>query len=175
MNMRKAVQPVAENFRNMGARYNTQAVAVSSDIISILDQVSLRSNDEPLDDATKAFLVQALDMVKGGQAAVPAVQNFQQEIRRVHGRSRAIRHPLLFMDEGVLRFLDAQDLLDALETSNSGSARRGSRNRQKRRRRRCACAVGARPSQHPLATRRIRQSPPQLDRDAFAVAGTVRV
>ena len=54
----KALQPVAEEFRDTAARYVEQALAVSQNIIPISDHINQRSDDEPLEDDTKQFLAQ---------------------------------------------------------------------------------------------------------------------
>jgi hypothetical protein len=107
----KALQPVAQELRDTGARYVDQTLAVSQNLIPILNQLNLRSSIEPLGEETNYFLTQISDLAQTGQESAVAVQDFQQNVRANYGISRGIRRVLTLVHEGAQYFLDAQDIL----------------------------------------------------------------
>ncbi|ORW51433.1 hypothetical protein AWB92_21525 [Mycobacterium sp. IEC1808] len=91
-------------------QYMEQTLAISQNMIVILDQITKNSN--ALDEDTANFLSQILGLVEAGERSAVAVKEFQQSVRGVYGMSRAVRRPLQIINEGAQSYLDAQSLLD---------------------------------------------------------------
>jgi hypothetical protein len=111
----KAIQPVAEQFRDMGLVYVSKTLEVSQNVIAIFDVLSAQSSDGTLGPDAEEFLRSMLELVKSGQSASLQVESFQESVRGTSRMSRAVRKPLKIVNEGAQQFLDAQALLNDWE------------------------------------------------------------
>ncbi|SIL45921.1 Uncharacterised protein [Mycobacteroides abscessus subsp. abscessus] len=107
----KAIQPVAEEFRSTGSKYMDQALAISENLIAILDELTNSTSESGLEAGTREFLFGILGVVDAGVGSASEIQEFQHSVRKNFGISRAIRKPLKAIDQGAQYYLDSLDLL----------------------------------------------------------------
>ncbi|MBN3507845.1 TIR domain-containing protein [Mycolicibacterium nivoides] len=108
----KEIQPVAQEFKDVGIQYVDQALQMSQSMVTILDYFSTQPDDVPVAEDAEYFLRSVLKMVEAGQSTAPIVEEFQASVRSTAGMSRAVRKPLKLISDGAQQFLDGQALLN---------------------------------------------------------------
>ncbi|WP_445271235.1 hypothetical protein, partial [Streptomyces sp. DSM 41634] len=77
----KEIQPVAQEFKDVGIQYVDQALQMSQSMVTILDYFSTQPDDVPVAEDAEYFLRSVLKMVEAGQSTAPIVEEFQASVR----------------------------------------------------------------------------------------------